>query len=139
MVAIGGSLFGYRLITGKDLINIDDLGLGGTPSRKVEIVAQVDPTPTSTPSPTKVLPQPTPTATTVPDIPQTMLVANTGGQGVYVRRTPNLDDKLQAWQDGTKMEVIGQPVEAGGKRWYKVRAPNGVEGYIPAEYLVNAP
>lgn len=138
MVAIGGSLFGYRLITGKDLINPADLGFGSTPVKKVEAVATASPVLPS-PTPTKVPPSPTATKTPVPDTPQIMLVANTGGLGVYLRRTPNLDDRVRAWQEGTKMEVIGQPVESAGRRWYRVRAPDGVEGYIPAEYLVNAP
>lgn len=138
MVGIGGSLFGYRVITGKDLLNLDDLGLGGAPARKVEIVATAAPT-VPPPTPTKAPPRATSTATTIPDSPQIMLVANTDGQGVYLRRTPHPEDKLQAYRDGTKMEVIGQPTESDGKKWYKVLAPNGVEGYIPAEFLVNAP
>lgn len=137
-VAVGGSLFGYRLITGKDLINPADLGFGGAPAKKAEAVTTPLPT-APPPTATKASPHPTATPTLKPDIPQLMLVANTDGYGVYMRRTPNPDDKLRAWQDGTKMEVIGQPVESGGKRWYKVRAPDGVEGYIPAEFLVNAP
>lgn len=140
-VAVGGSLFGYRLITGKELINPADLGIvgfSGASARKVEVVATVTPTPLP-PTPTKAPVRSPATATPVPDTPQVMLVGNTGGLGVFVRRTPHPEDKLQAWQDGTKMEVIGPSVESEGKRWYKVRAPDGAEGYIPAEFLVNAP
>ncbi|MGI5836663.1 MAG: SH3 domain-containing protein, partial [Chloroflexota bacterium] len=84
-------------------------------------------------------PTPTATATPVPDASQIMLVANTDGLGVYIRRTPNPNDKINAYQDGTKMEVIGQAVESAGQKWYKVRAPDGIEGYIPAQFLVDAP
>lgn len=135
-VAIGGSLFGFRIITGKDLINPAELGFGVAPTKKVEIVATALPT---LPPPTPTTARPTATSTPVPDTPQVMLVANTDGLGVYIRRTPNPDDKIRAWREGTKMQVIGQPVESGEQRWYKVRAPDGTEGYIPVGYLVNAP
>jgi len=62
-------------------------------------------------------------------------VANTNGQGVYMRRTPNMDDRVRAYPDGTEMNVIGDDVEAGGIQWRHVRAPDGITGYVPAEYV----
>lgn len=65
-----------------------------------------------------------------------MRVGNTDGQGVYLRRTPRIDDKIRPWMDNTPMVVVG-PAESGdGTNWLRVRAPDGTEGYIPAEYLV---
>lgn len=142
-VAIGGSLAGYRLITGRDLLSLSELGLTWSASSPpVSQSARSSPTSTAPPSPTATLaPTPAPTAspTRVPDRPQTMLVGNTDGQGVYIRRTPRLDDRLRAWRDGTRMEIIGAVVEAEGLRWRKVRAPDGAEGYVPEQYLVEAP
>ncbi len=138
-VGIGGSLFGYRLITGKNLVSPSDLGLmqGGKPP-----VVTVTPAPTATTSgrPTAVptetlLPSPSPTPTPVPDKPQTMVVGNTDGEGVFLRRTPHLDDRVRAWMDGARMEIIGQPVDSDGVHWAHVRAPDGTEGYIPQQYL----
>jgi hypothetical protein len=63
------------------------------------------------------------------------IIANTGGAGAYLRRTPRLEDHLRSWIDGTRMEVIGQEVEAEGQLWRHVRDPRGNEGYMPAEFL----
>jgi hypothetical protein len=63
-------------------------------------------------------------------------VGNTGGAGVFLRRTPRMGDRLRAWRDGTPMLVVGPPVEGEGRRWGHVMAPDGAIGYIPAEYLV---
>jgi hypothetical protein len=68
-----------------------------------------------------------------------MVVGNTGGEGVFLRATPHLNDKLRAWRDGSRMEIIGKPVDSDGLKWIKVRAPDGAEGYIPELYLVNQP
>lgn len=63
-------------------------------------------------------------------------MGNTGGEGVFIRRTPNMNDKIRPWQEGTRMMVLGAPETVNGVSWLKVRAPDGVEGYIPAQYLV---
>ena len=62
-------------------------------------------------------------------------VANTGGMGVYLRRTPSMDDKLRAYQDGTTLTIVGPDVVAGGVHWRHVIAPDQSEGYVPSEYL----
>lgn len=139
-VAIGGTLVGYRSITGRDLVSLDDLGLihsatspGPTAGPREAPVATVPPSPTPAPTPPPATPTP------VPDTPQTMFVGNTDGQGVFVRRTPRLEDRLRAWRDGTRMEILGRTIEAEGRKWRKVRAPDGAEGYIPEEFLVDRP
>ncbi len=136
-VGVGGSLLGYRMITGRDLVTLSELGLvqPATPP-----IVTLTPSPTATaaprPAPTTTQAVVRPTATPVPDRPQTMIVGNTEGQGVFLRRTPNMNDRLRAWMDGARMEIIGPSVESDGLRWAKVRAPDGAEGYIPEQYLV---
>ncbi len=66
------------------------------------------------------------------------VVANTGGSGVYLRRTPQLDDRLTAWPDATRLEELGPSVSAGGLTWRHVRTPDGKEGYVPAQYTAEA-
>ena len=122
------------------------------------------PRPTLTPRPRPTSPRPSDTATPVPEAlvaptpapttlaapvaqeqptsaptrvaQQMMKVGNTDREGVYLRRTPNMDDKIRPWMDGTPMTVLAQPVTVNGVTWLKVRAPDGVEGYIPSQYLV---
>lgn len=67
------------------------------------------------------------------------IVGNTGGDGVYLRRTPRLADRDRAYPDGTKLEQIGPDQDADGRRWHHVRAPDGRTGWVPAQYTVPAP
>lgn len=62
------------------------------------------------------------------------VVANTGGEGVYLRRTPNLADRDTAYVDGTKLTAIGADEQGDGQSWHHVRAPDGKTGYVPAQY-----
>lgn len=142
LVSMAGLLGGYRAITGKDLVSLSDFGVGHAPVTTVQAAPAVvaSPTvvaPTAIPLPTPVRQVPTPTP--VPDKPKVMVVANTDGIGVYLRRSPKLDDRLRPWVEGTRFEVSGDPVEADGVQWLKVKAPDGVEGFIPARFLVAAP
>jgi len=77
-------------------------------------------------------PQPTPTHTR-----STAVVGNTGGDGVYIRRTPAMADKIKAWPDGTRMTVLGEDRQAEGRAWCNVEDPDGTVGWVPAEYLVS--
>lgn len=62
-------------------------------------------------------------------------VANTGGEGVFIRFTPRASDRVTAWPESTRMQIVGGDVEADGRRWKNVRDPDGLVGWIPAEYL----
>ena len=93
------------------------------------------PSPTLSPAPTKAAPESSPTTET---LGQTYYVGNTDGDGVYIRRTPNIEDRITAWPDGTAMIGLSAPVEVEDRLWRHVRDPDGNEGYIPAEYLVEA-
>ncbi len=92
-----------------------------------------DPSPTLSPAPTKAAPESSPTAET---LGQTYYVANTDGDGVYIRRTRDIEDKIKAWPDGTAMIEISPSVELDNRLWRHVRDPDGNEGYVPAQYLV---
>jgi hypothetical protein len=87
---------------------------------------------TATPAPQ---PSPTPAAAAA----QTVYVGNTDGEGVYLRKTPTMADRLQAYADGTALQIIGDDVDGDGQHWHHVRAPDGTEGYVPSMYTVDTP
>lgn len=89
---------------------------------------------TSTPLPVSSV-LPTPTAPSY----RTFVVANTGGDGVYMRRTPQYGDKLGAWAERTILVEIGPEREVNGIVWRHVRTPDAVEGFVPAQYTEEAP
>ncbi len=66
------------------------------------------------------------------------VVGNTGGEGVYLRRSPRMDDRDTAYRDGTRLEQIGPDVTGDGQTWRHVRAPDGKTGYVPARYTVES-
>jgi hypothetical protein len=63
-------------------------------------------------------------------------IANTDGEGVYLRRSRLYDDRWVPWVEGTRMEVIGPDSVADGWRWKNVRDPCGREGFVPTRYTV---
>lgn len=63
-----------------------------------------------------------------------VLVANTDGIGAFLRRTPQLEDKIRAWPDRTLLSVLGATVVVDGIEWSRVRDPVGTEGWIPTQY-----
>lgn len=62
-------------------------------------------------------------------------VANTANQGVFIRATPRLNDRVRLWPEGTVMLLTGAEVEVEGRHWLQVRAPDGVVGWIPDQFL----
>lgn len=78
---------------------------------------------------------PPPQAPVAQTAPGGWVVANTGGEGVYLRRTPRLDDRLVAWPDGTSLQDLGEEATGDGLTWRKVRDPNGNVGYVPTKWL----
>ena len=112
-----------------------------TPTPQPSVTA-VPPTPTAlavkvvigTPSATADAPRPSPTVQA-----QRFVVGNTNGDGVALRRTPNLNDRWVPWPDRTPMVVVGPDVTANGLTWKNVRDPRGNVGFIPSQYLVPAP
>jgi len=86
-----------------------------------------------------VAPTAAPPTATAPFVPRNYLVANTGGQGVYLRRTANLDDRDTAYADNTVLVQIGPDAQAGGITWRNVCAPDGKVGFVPAQFTTVAP
>ena len=68
-----------------------------------------------------------------------LTVAGTGGEGVYLRRTTRMADKLEAWPDGTPLRVVGRDAEAEGRLWKNVMDPDGQTGWVPDQYVVPSP
>lgn len=66
------------------------------------------------------------------------VVANTGGEGVYIRRSPRLADRIVAWPDGTPMQDLGEAASGDGVSWRKVRDPRGNVGFVPDQWLAPA-
>jgi len=61
-------------------------------------------------------------------------VGHTGGTGVYLRRTPDPNDRVRAWPDGTALTLMGPDVTQAGMTWKHVQDPAGNQGWVPAEY-----
>lgn len=70
--------------------------------------------------------------------PTAMVIANTDGQGAWVRSSPTMADRLIAWPEGTTLTVIGEPLEAEGEVWRRVVDPRGNQGFLPAKWLAPA-
>jgi hypothetical protein len=113
-------------------------------------------TPTAIPPPTPVPPvPPTRTAAVKPTQPPAtaappavraepentgwVVIANAGGQGVWIRSSPRVEDRMKEWPEGTRMEVTAPPFEQFGVIWIGVRAPDTFMGFVPYEYTRPAP
>jgi hypothetical protein len=93
--------------------------------------------PVASPSP-QAAPSSNAAATPTPAVP-TVYVGNTDGEGVYVRNTPVMSDRAQAYPDGTALVVVGPDVEGDGQHWKHIKTPDGLEGYVPTEYTTDTP
>jgi SH3-like domain-containing protein len=63
-----------------------------------------------------------------------LMYVSADGDGVYIRSKPDMNARVRVWPDGTAMTIIEQIPD-----WYKVRAPDGYVGYVPARYLTAIP
>lgn len=74
-----------------------------------------------------------------------VVVANTDGQGLYLRRQPDWVSKWVAWGEGTGLHVLAAGVNgpgapgASGAAWLQVRDPEGRVGYVPEQYVTLTP
>ena len=80
-----------------------------------------------------------PTNTSEPENSQTVWVGNTDGEGVFLRRTPVMADRERAYVDGTPLTIVGEDVDGDDQHWKHVKAPDGLEGYVPSSYTVDTP
>lgn len=74
-----------------------------------------------------------PAATQV-TVSRVVSVSGTDGEGVYLRRTPNLSDRLAAYPEGSRLEVISEEMASAGVTWLHVRTADEQAGYVPAQY-----
>jgi hypothetical protein len=93
------------------------------------------PSPTLEPSPTA-----SPAAPSATPLPAVLYVANTDGQGVYLRTQPrdDPDTRIVAWREGTPftpLETTTVQEPGGPALWVRVRDPNGQIGWVRARYL----
>jgi hypothetical protein len=88
----------------------------------------------SAPSTSMSPPTPAPVPTVALAQVNVWQVANTDGDGAYLRKSPKLDDKLSPWGDGTLLKNLNEQATGDGVVWYKVQAPDGAVGWIPARY-----
>ena len=144
-----------RLRTGLALLSLTVLtGCGGGTSAAptaesaagptAPAAAKPSPAVSPSPSPVAAAPSPTPAGATAAPAPpakpsNTVYVGNTDGEGVYLRKTPVMSDRLQAYADGTALTIIGDEVDGDGQHWRHVRTPDGQEGYVPSMYTVTSP
>jgi hypothetical protein len=116
------------------------LGIVCSPTNQSAPKPATGPTPPATARPvigsptTAVSPAPSPRPSPSVVAIQWIKVANTGGEGVFLRKSPRMDDKSTAWTEGTRMRVIGPDVDSEGRRWKHVADPDGRTGFVPAEY-----
>ncbi|MFN2290810.1 MAG: SH3 domain-containing protein [Anaerolineae bacterium] len=100
----------------------------------------VDSAPTITPTATVELPISTPESTpsgTIIEPGVTVVVEGTQGAGLRLRAEPTTGGRLvTAVREGTELTVTDGPEEADGYVWWKVRAPDGKEGWGAANWLV---
>jgi len=139
---------GRRYVLGAALVLLVMVGVLGNPLQGGEVSG-----PSAAPSPTSRLaaarpsvPAPTASPTIAPTsapspTPQSeiLMVDNTGGLGVYVRRAPGSDDRIRAWPEKTLMVVVGPDQDVQGRKWRNVRDPSGNVGWVPAEFLAVPP
>jgi hypothetical protein len=79
-------------------------------------------------------PPPTPSPGT-PTPQATAVIANTGGDGVYLRHTPHLADRWIAWPDNTRLVLLGNEADGDGQHWFQVRDPKGDVAWVPAQFV----
>ncbi len=87
---------------------------------------------------------PTPTATVAPEpTPEPVeyvRVANTGGQGVILRREPSVTAaRVVARAENALLRITGPDATVDGRVWRQVEDSQGNRGWTPAEFLVAAP
>ncbi|HHH41525.1 MAG TPA: SH3 domain-containing protein [Chloroflexi bacterium] len=102
------------------------------------------PPPSPTPRPEEITPTPLP-PTPTPEVPTEITVGGyvqvtgTGGAGLSFRQAPG-GDLIKVLPDGTTLEVIGGPQQAGGYTWWQLRdLTDGQEGWSAADYLTPVP
>lgn len=113
-----------------------------TPLPAPELTATLTPPapPTATVPPQATLP-PAAGATAAPAAPEYVVVANTGGTGVYLRAEPRLDAaRLIAVPEQTLLVIAGPDTTVDSSVWRNVRTTKDPiqTGWVPAQYVTAA-
>lgn len=66
------------------------------------------------------------------------IVAGTNGEGVVLRRAP-AGERIDVYREGIRLEELGPDREMDGVVWRHVRASDGVEGWVAAQYTAPVP
>jgi hypothetical protein len=144
---------GWRKIVGICGVALVLSACGGTaaapPTPEATVVPSIPPTAARSPvaspaaaataSPAAARPTGTTAAAAAATKPDTVWVGNTDNEGVFLRKTPSMADRLKAYPDGTPLTIVGDDVDGDGQHWRHVKAPDGTEGYVPSMYTVNTP
>ncbi len=79
-------------------------------------------------------------APTAPPTPSIFPVTGTGDWGLFLRPDHNANNTpIISYPDGTRLEQIGEDFIGPDRIWRNVRAPDGNEGWVAAEFLTPAP
>ena len=93
--------------------------------------------PTAPPSTPTPVPPPA-TATSVPPTPTPVgphaTVRGTGTSGLIIRDAPG-GARIASTNEGETIADLGAQAESGGRRWQRIRVPDGTEGWAAAEFL----
>lgn len=66
------------------------------------------------------------------------VVSGTQGDGLILRTAPG-GSQITVLPDGTRLEQVGPDKDVNGVNWRNVRAPDGTEGWVAAEFTTAAP
>lgn len=100
-----------------------------SPSPNNSSIADIFATLTPTPIASPTVPRP-------PAIGQRLQVANTGNDGVNLRRDPGQNgERIKTVREGTVVDVVGADQVIDGTIWRNVRDTQGDQGWIAANFL----
>lgn len=124
LVPVGAADVWYRVTTA-------DGRSGWVPAAALSLIeARPSATPTARP-PLPATPTLPPPATPTPR----PLAVTGSALGLFLRLQPGSGTIIRAYPDGTLVIPLGEMVHLEGRRWLRVRAPDGQEGWMAAEYL----
>ena len=90
-------------------------------------------------------PVPAPSSTSIPSAVRTgdsgsmVRIASVGSEGVRLRPAPGSEEILKVLAEGTLLESLGEEQEDGGRQWRRVREPEGLVGWVAADFLAAEP
>lgn len=69
---------------------------------------------------------------------QQLVVTGTAGEGIVLRRTP-AGERIDVYREGSRLEQLGPERGVDGVTWHYVRASDGAEGWVAAQYTAPVP